>query len=62
MATTKRTFEEWKKLVDAHVSALLGLGIDDLPDLVDAQREYSEGTTPSQFAVKAIRACKGGAW
>lgn len=62
MTKTKMTFEEWKTRVDDEISKRVGLGIDDLPDLVDARLHYDEGTTPRLFAIKAIRACEGGGW
>jgi len=54
----KRTFEQWKAIVNAIVESLAGgLSSDDLPDY-DYRTAYENGVSPSTAARKAIRAAR----
>ena len=48
------TFEQWIELVDRHISATVGLGRDDLPDMA-YRTEYEAGTSPRDMARMALR-------
>jgi hypothetical protein len=49
-----KTFEEWYREVDLEVSALIGLGRDDLPDYC-YRDAFDDGRSPRQAAKAAIR-------
>lgn len=53
----KRTFEEWKRLVDAKIEVICGLTSESLPDY-DYQSAYKLGIAPSVTARKVILAAK----
>lgn len=50
----RKTFEEWKKEVDAIIKGRCGLSSEDLPD-IDYSTMYEEGKNPLAVAKKAIR-------
>lgn len=49
-----KTFEQWKKEVDAHIIAKCGLSSDDLPDCCYMQW-YEDHVSPKVAASRAIR-------
>jgi len=51
----KLTYAEWKKKVDAAISAKCGLTSDDLADYNYADA-YADGVSPSSAARKALAA------
>jgi hypothetical protein len=51
----KKTFEQWKREVDAAILALCGLTADDLPDYGYADA-YEDGKSPKATARAAIKA------
>lgn len=53
-AKGKRSFEEWKRLLDQQVTKSVGIGVDDLPDC-DYSQWFEHGMTPEAAAKKAIK-------
>ena len=51
--TDDLTYEAWYKRVDRAVSALCGLGIDDLPD-GNSYDAYDDGMTPREYAESVL--------
>ena len=47
------TFEEWKAKVNAKFIQLLGLGCDDLPDML-YKDSYNAGITATEFVREAM--------
>lgn len=47
----KETFKQWDKRVDLIVTNKIGLGIDDLPDLVMRHDLYDDDMTPLEGAM-----------
>ena len=47
--TRRQEFEAWYKLVDREVSAIAGIGIDDLADGPSWDR-WADGYTPAEYA------------
>jgi hypothetical protein len=47
-------FETWYAKVDRHVSALAGVGIDDLAD-GNSYDAYEDGVSPKEYALDRLR-------
>lgn len=47
------TFESWMKEVDAEITALCGLGVDDLADYM-YRDAYDDGDSPEDVAVMVL--------
>lgn len=56
-----RSFEDWKKLVDAELEKRCGMSSEDLPD-VDYRGMYAVGDTPAVAARQAIANAKDEEW
>jgi hypothetical protein len=48
----KRSFDEWKKLVNEWLLIMVGMTADDLPD-IDYYNMWSDGVSPKNAASKA---------
>lgn len=53
----KATFAEWLETVDLAVWQLVGMSIDDLPDVPFADW-HEDGVTPKRAAARAVRAAR----
>ena len=53
----KRTFEQWKRLVDDAIEAKTGLTSDGIRDW-EYSGAYQDGMSPSRAAAAAVRAAR----
>jgi hypothetical protein len=54
---SKRTFEQWKDEVDAHLLNMIGVNSDDIPDY-DYYTDYTDGIAPARTARRAYKAAE----
>jgi len=50
----KRTFDEWKSVVDQEIEKLCGMSADDLSDW-DYWQSWDDGESPKHAATKAVK-------
>ena len=50
-------YEVWEARVSAHLERVIGLALEDLPDLLDLAGEWEAGETPRGAAALVIETC-----